>query len=67
MHYTMYLYQECPETLEDPPGTVEVPEVSFQLNAINFQSLRNSIDPLAPSDNFGIDLYENALDFICNI
>jgi len=59
--------EEGPETLEDPPGTVEVPEVSFQLNTINFQSLCDSIDPLAPSDNFGIDLYENVLDFTCNI
>ncbi len=44
-------------------GTVTVPEMSFELSEVSFAQLQRTIDPLAPSDEYSIDLYEQTLFF----
>ena len=48
--------------LED--SGVEVPQLSYQIGAHDLHRLKDTVDPLTVSDNFGIDLYHNALQFI---
>ena len=33
----------------------------------DFQHLRDTVDPLSPSNSYGIDLYEQTVDFICHL
>ena len=42
---------------------VEIPENTFRLEDEHFDQLRRQIDPLSQSDNYGIDLYLQTLDF----
>ena len=43
---------------------VEVPQLNYQIGAHDLHRLKDTVDPLTVSDNFGIDLYHNALQFI---
>ena len=47
----------------DDEGIV-VPRCSFTLTANQLQDLRELVDPLSPSSNFGIDLYEQTLNYL---
>ena len=46
---------------------VEVPQNTFGMSLDHMESLRRAIDPCGPSDNYGIDLYEQALQFCQNL
>lgn len=48
----------------DKEGSVAVPQLNFQLQPTDLQRLRNTINPLSPSDSYGIDLYEQTVEFI---
>ena len=39
-------------------------QLSFQLNAADYRRLCVTVDPLSPSNNYGIDLYEQVIQFI---
>ena len=54
--------EEGPEA-SDEEGTVVVPELNFQLSPTDYQRLRDHVDPLSPSENYGIDLYEQTVQF----
>ncbi len=54
---------EGPEPV-DEEGTVVVPDLNFRLTPTNLRHLRDTVDPLSPSNNFGIDLYEQTVHFI---
>ena len=56
---------EGPEPSDE--GTVIVPRLSFQLRPTDLQNLQHTIDPLLPSNNYGIDLYEQTVHFIRHI
>ena len=43
---------------------VEVPPGRFTLNSEHFHELQLSIDPLARSGNYGVDIYDDTLQFI---
>ncbi len=43
---------------------VQVPEVNCPLSEDEFELLLQSIDPLSPSDSYGIDLYQATRDFV---
>jgi len=51
-----------PETYEE--RTVAVPQLHFQLDHADYQCLCITVDPMSPSINYGIDLYEQAIQFI---
>ena len=46
---------------------VVVPENGFNLTDEQFQQLQQSVNPLADSDNHGIELYEETIEFIVNL
>ena len=57
---------------EDYPALVDdsginIPECAFVLEDTHFSSLQQEVDPLQSSDNFGIDLYLQALYFVSQI
>ena len=54
--------EEGPEA-SDEEGMVVVPELNFQLSPTDYQRLRDHVDPLSPSENYGIDLYEQTVQF----
>ena len=43
---------------------VEVPPCRLNLSEDQLEELKETVDPLSDSDNFGIDLYERALIFL---
>ena len=43
---------------------VTIPESMFTLNDDHLQQLKQQVDPLAQSDNNGIELYKRAVYFI---
>ncbi len=51
---------------EDDVG-VEVPELQFRLSDVHLERLRHLVDPLFASDNYGIELYTQAVHFIINM
>ena len=44
--------------------TVVVPEIDCPLDSYSFDELDDTIQPLAETTNYGIDLYEKTLDFV---
>ena len=46
---------------------VVVPEVAITLNSENLSRLKRTVDPLRSSDEFGIDLYEQVLQFVSSV
>ena len=52
---------------EDEDGTVSVPEVNINLSPADYRTLTSTIDPLAPSQDFGIDLYESVVQYIQSV
>ena len=52
--------------IEENDDTLIVPNLQAPLNETELPNVRNLIDPLGPSDNNGIDIYINVLDYIAN-
>ena len=48
-------------------NTLSVPEIAYQLSSANLTLLQQSVDPLAPSNDYAIDLYEQVVQFLDNI
>lgn len=48
----------------DEEGTVTVPRQDFKLQSTDLHQLLHAIDPLSSSDSYGIDLYEQTIQFI---
>ena len=51
----------------DPATTVDVPQSSLRFSDQGMQTLKLTIDPCASSDNYGVDIYEQTLQFIVNL
>ena len=51
----------------DEEATLAVPHLNFELQSGDLEHLRQTVDPLARSDNFGIELYEQTVHFISHI
>ena len=45
-------------------STIVIPESTYILDEQRFELLRQSVDPLQDSDNYGMDLYELTLQFL---
>ena len=52
--------------VDDNDGAV-VPENRLELSNEHFQLLQQHVDPLANSDNHGIELYGQTVEFIINL
>lgn len=59
----MVLIQMAPITLSKHDG-VTIPESTVRFSESDIQSLKLQVDPCGVSDNYGIDLYEQTLQFI---
>ena len=46
---------------------VEVPESSLSFSDRDLATLGQLVDPCGPSDDYGIDIYEQVLHFIMNL
>lgn len=57
----------APNNSTDDHVTVEVPIIRNPLHPVDYASLTNSIDPLRESDEYGVDIYLEALSFIHTI
>ena len=50
-----------------PEGDVVVPEVALVLSSEKLTQLKRTVDPPTASDEFGIDLYEQAFQFMTSL
>ena len=62
-----YGVEEDGVTPYDDDEGVEVPPCRLNLSEDQLEELKETVDPLSDSDNFGIDLYERALTFLQSI
>ena len=53
--------------VDDNDDAIVVPENELELSDEQFQLLQQRVDPLATSDNHGIELYERTVEFIINL
>ncbi len=51
----------------DHQNAIVIPEKRIQISDANIRELKSAINLLAPSDNFGIDLYQETLHFISSL
>jgi len=57
-----------PVSTEDTDsGGIEIPQSPLRFSDRDIQLLKQTIDPCTPSDNYGIDIYEQTLHFIMNL
>ena len=59
----MYGVTEEGLATDEDTSSVDIPENTFHLDDEHFEQLRQVIDPLSESENYGIDLYLQTLDF----
>lgn len=54
--------EDGPEPTEN--GNVAIPRVNFQLSPLSTEQLHLLINPLQASESYGIDLYEQTINFV---
>jgi len=54
----------APHNPNDDQEAVEVPITSNPLQAADYESLKTLIDPLRDSEEYGVDIYLEALSFV---
>ena len=47
-----------------PDGSVVIPEIEFQVSQRDLVRLQRTIDPLGPSDEYGVDIYCQLITFL---
>lgn len=57
---------EGPSTASDDDDCLVVPDTRNPLTNSDFEDLKASIPPLAPSSHYGIDLFEETKCFVSN-
>ena len=50
--------------LPEGESSVSIPECMYEINDATFTELQQTIDPLGPSDDYGMNLYEQTLQFL---
>ena len=63
----MYGVEDDDSAVEQDDYTVYVPPNRFALTEEHFAQLQSRVNPLAESDNFGIELYLQTLAFLCSV
>lgn len=56
--------EEGPVPSEDDNSVIQIPECSYTISDAAFASLQQTINPFSPSEEYGIDLYEQTLQFL---
>ena len=56
--------EDGPVPTDDGNLAVAIPECSYTLSDADFALLQQTVDPLGSSDDYGIELYEQTLQFI---
>lgn len=51
----------------DDDNTVEIPEIDNPISDSEYDTLKQTIDPLAYSDTFEIDLFTSTMQFVHNL
>ena len=54
--------EEAPVPSDDT--TIEIPVTAYEVTDANYTLLQNTVDPLGPSNEYGVDLYEQTLNLI---
>jgi len=52
---------------DDDDYTIEIPVIEDPISNSDYNILQQTIDPLANSDSFGIDLFISTMQFVRNI
>jgi len=53
-----------PSPYDDDDNTVEIPVIEDPISNPDYDLLQQTIDPLANSDSFGIDLFTSTMQFV---
>jgi hypothetical protein len=56
-----------PSPADNGTTMVVVPKIDCDLNEEQLVQLRSTIDPLASSDSFGVDIYMKTRDFLAEL
>lgn len=56
-----------PISVASDTSGIEIPQNTLRFSEQDIYILKQTIDPCAPSDNYGIDLYEHTLQYISNL
>ena len=56
-----------PQSSQNDKNGIEVPECAYNINDADLTSLKLVIDPLQQSNEYGIDIYENTVQFLNNL
>jgi len=56
-----------PSPYGDDDNTVEIPIIEDPISNQDYNLLQQTIDPLANSDSFGIDLFISTMQFVHNV
>lgn len=56
-----------PISVASDTSGIEIPQNTIRFSEQDIYILKQTIDPCAPSDNYGIDLYEHTLQYISNL
>ena len=56
-----------PVSVASDRSGVEIPQNTLHFSERDIYMLKQTVDPCAASDNYGIDLYEQTLEYISNL
>ena len=56
-----------PGSVASDMSGIESPQNTLRFSDRDIHILKQTIDPSAPSDNYGIDIYEHTLQYISNL
>ena len=55
---------DSPIPSQHDASTIDIPEITYQMSDADMASLKLTIDPLQQSSEYGIDIYENTLQYL---
>ena len=62
-----YGIEEAGFPSNDSSETVNISPIEFELSEVQYRHLTATVNPLATSDNFDIDLFQQAMQYIDSI
>ena len=62
-----YGIEEAGFPSNDSSETVNISPIEFELSEVQYRHLTATVNPLATSDNFGIDLFQQAMQYIDSV